>query len=51
MKVSLLKAKKLIEELEKLLKEYGTDIDIQTFSSQLGVYKELDEIKRIDIKD
>jgi len=45
-----LKATKLIEELEKLIEQHGEDIDIQTFSGSLGVYKEWDEIKRIDIE-
>jgi hypothetical protein len=46
-----LKVKKLIEELEKLIIEHGENIDIQTFSGQLGVYKELDEIKRICVEE
>jgi len=49
--VSLLKAKKLIKELENLINEYGDDIDVQAFSSQLGVYKELYEVKRIWIEN
>lgn len=45
-----MKATTLIEELEKLIKEQVTDTDVQTFSGQLGVYKESDEIKRIWIE-
>ena|GEM_PF-3815298 len=46
-----MKAKKLIKELENLINEYGDDIDVQAFSSQLGVYKELYEVKRIWIEN
>lgn len=49
--VRILKATQLIEELQKLVKEHGLDIDVQTFSNQIGVYKEIEEIDRIWINN
>ena len=46
-----MKALKLKDKLDELIKEHGEDIDVQTFSYSLGVYKECDEIGRIDLKD
>ncbi|MGN2368934.1 hypothetical protein ACTFJW_02605 [Clostridium cagae] len=46
-----MKAKKLVKELNKLIEKYGENIDVQTFSCQLGIYKECDEVSRINIKD
>ncbi|WP_186430900.1 hypothetical protein [Clostridium sp. BSD9I1] len=46
-----MKVTKLKEKLEELIKEHGEDIDVQTFSCQLGIYKEWDEVERIDLQE
>jgi hypothetical protein len=46
-----LKVKKLIGELEKLIEEHGENIDVQTFSGELGIYKKWEEIKRICVEE
>ena len=46
-----MEAKKLVEELEKLIEEHGEDIEVQTFSGELGIYNGWDEIKRINIEE
>jgi hypothetical protein len=45
-----MKASKLIKELEELIKQHGENIDVQTFSGELGVYNGWDELKRIIIE-
>lgn len=41
----------LIKELEKLVEKYGEDIDVLTFSNELGIYKCWNEVERIKLSN
>jgi len=45
-----LKATELIKELIQLIEQYSKNIDVQTFTGELGIYDDWDEIKRINIE-